>query len=298
MVIATPNGALATRDHAGGKSNELHSYGDNYFTAGTSDMLAAGQYISAGVLDDAQRRKQEVYRSLLGDAEEDNDDPLAAAAAQSKGGPAGKDRAGPTPPEKSGRSRANQFPSVPTPLGWTTAAPLGFRYPEAQQTLGAALVAIPLTIERPAPGTVVTLPSAFLPYKVTRGRYGSTPAVFVEERVKWNASSVPGTLPLTFRVPQELLPLTVEKAKFTLDINGPGTAVEVLLDKGGNLTTIDKRSSPGGVIELDLPAADVQPNERGEILVIFRITYLNAGERTLWRVREAKLEVKGKVGGK
>jgi hypothetical protein len=294
MVIATPSGALATRPAP--KSGEHQGYGAGGFLAGPGDALSAGQYISDNVLDDAQRRKQDVYRTLLGAPDEGNEDPLTAAIEQTKAPVADKGKFGAaTRGGTLSRGRTIQFPDAPTLLGWADALPLGFRFPDAQQKLGASLVSIPLSIQRPAPGTLVTLPSAFLPYKVTRGRYGPTPSVFVQERHFWNASSVPGTLPLAFQLPAALLPMSVEKAKFTLDFTGPGATVEVLIERGGNLQSLLKVSNPSAALVVDLPADGIQSNAQGEIMVLFRVSYINPAERTLWRVKEAKLEVRGVV---
>ena len=273
MLIATPCGALAVQGNA-----------DGSFTARSADALAAGQYISAGVLDDAQRRRQEVLRILLGDSREQTKDSAKPKSANSSAAAV-----------VAGRSRRHPFPEAPTLIGWADAVELGFVLPKAKQTLGTSLVSIPIHIERPAAGTAVTLPSAFLSYRVARGQYGPTPAVYVEDQRTWNASSVPGTLPLAFRVPAALLPLRVEKASFTLDITAPNANVEILVDHGGKLASVKVLQSPSGATAIDLPAGDAQPGPSGEIIVVFRVNYINAADRTLWQLNDARLEVKGVV---
>lgn len=273
MLIATPSGTLAVQGKA-----------DGSFTATAADALAAGQYISAGVLDDAQRRRQDVLRILLGDSRGQSGD---AAKDQSTTG-AGQVTI-------NGRSRKLPFPDSPTLIGWADAMPLGFVLPKAKQTLSTSLVSIPINIERPASGTAVAVPGAFLPYRIPRGQYGPTPAVFVEDQRAWNASSVPGMLPLAFRVPQALLPLRITKARFTLDITAPNASVEILVDRGGKLTTIQTLSAPNGATTIDLPAENVQPNATGEIIAGFRVNYINPAERTLWQVNDARLEIHGVV---
>ncbi len=272
VLIATPHGVLATRQG-----------GDGTLIAGQGDALPPGQFVAAGVIDDAQRRRQDVLRMLMGGQESPVKGPASPGKALTTGG---------------GRQRSLPFPERPTLLAWADALPMGFELPKAKQQMGSALISIPITIEPPAAGTKVSIPSAFLPYRIVRGRYGPTPAVYVEDQRTWNSSSGPGALPLAFRLPRELLPFKAEAARFRLDISGPGTTVEVLVDRQGTAVPLLTRQSPEGLIELDLPAGDLAVSADGDLLVIVRVRHMNAADRTLWQVRSVSLEVKGTVGAR
>ena len=270
ILIATPLGVLATRQATGGA-----------IIAGPGDALAPGQFVAAGVIDDSQRRRQDVLRSLMGREQH-------SGTAQGPGKAASFAIAG--------RQRSVPFPESPTLLAWADALPMGFVLPDAKQQLGSALVSIPITIERPAVGTKVTIPAAFLSYRVVRGQYGPTPAVFIEEQRAWNNSSGPGTLPLSFQIPKELVPLKTEAGRFRLDISAPNTVVEVLVDRDGTLAALATQQSPEGLIELDVPVGDLKVSNSGELMIIVRVKYLNPADRSLWQIRRVSLEVQGIVG--
>ena len=270
LLIATPHGVLATRSGSEGA-----------LLSSQNDTLPAGQFSGAGVIDDMQRRRQDVLRLLMGQQQE-------TAGKQGKSG--SPSIAGVGIP---GRQRSVPFPDRPTVLGWADALPMGFTLPDAKQQLGSALVSIPITIERPADGTKVAIPAAFLPYRVVRGIYGPTPAIFVEEQRIWNNTSGPGTLPLSFQIPRELLPIKLDGATFRLDIGGPNTVVEVLVERDGTLAALIKKESYDGLIEVAVPAGDLKVSATGEVLIVVRVGYMNPEERTLWQIRSVSLEVQG-----
>src|SRR5690606_6448554 len=109
----------------------------------------------------------------------------------------------------------------------------------------------------------------------------------------WNNSSGPGTLPLAFKIPRELLPIKLDGATFRLDIGGPNTVVDVLVERGDNLASLIKKKAHNGLIEVSVPANDLKVNATGEVLVVVRVEYLNPDERTLWQIRSVSLEVQG-----
>ena len=105
---------------------------------------------------------------------------------------------------------------------WAKPVSLGFELPPVKQTLGRALVAVPLEIERVAPGKSVTIPAAFLPVRVVQSRFGTITPIYNERTRQWTQTSQPGTPALSFQVPPAALPLKVTEANFTAD-GGRGT---------------------------------------------------------------------------
>jgi len=290
MLIATPAGVMATRAYhpSGGEHGHYRGGVVHLFTATPDDVLPPGRYVSTGVVDDVQRRQQDVYRQLLGGPADQSDDPMAAAEARNSAKP-GAANAGK-------RARGVQFPDGPTLLGWAKPLPLGFVLPEAEHQVGSSLVSIPLTIARPAAGARVTIPSPFLPYRLARGRFGATPPVFIENTRQWNSSNIPGTLPLAFRVPAAVLPMKVTGATFTLDVSAANVGVEVLALRGENPVMLKKLDGATAAFTVEIPAENAQPDENGEIYLIVRLTYPpSTVERAMWRVRRAMLEIKGEV---
>jgi hypothetical protein len=110
-LLATPSGRhLAVRLHE-----------DGAFTAGTRDILPAGQFLDSPVLSDRQQRRQDLYREFL-------------------------NRKGPDPGDRS------------LLLAWADPVDTQFRLVPGGRTVGSALLVVPLRLERPAPGARVTIP--------------------------------------------------------------------------------------------------------------------------------------------
>jgi hypothetical protein len=235
---------------------------DGAFVAGPDDQLAPGQFLASGVLSDEQRHRQEVYRQLL------------------------DRRTGP------------RYPARPTFLTWAAPLDLGFALPAEARRTGAALAAIPLTTERPAPGTRVTIPGPFLPYQGV-GRDGFS-LLYDPKNNEWVAArrTAARTL-LRFQIPPELLPLRVERATLEVDVNAPGRPLEVLAGEGA--TALATRHGPVGRLRFTIDRADVlQPDAEGGVYL-----GLAVGDPTgrpgatapadEWQVNELQLELTGRV---
>jgi hypothetical protein len=118
LIVTPAREPVAARVGAGGA-----------FTADTSDMLAAGQFLAGTVLTDRRQRRQTVYRQLL---------------------------TGALPEHLAGRDLF---------LTWAEPAEIPFSDAEATRTVATALLIVPLEFERPAAGTRVTVPPTFVPYR-------------------------------------------------------------------------------------------------------------------------------------
>jgi hypothetical protein len=97
------------------------------FSAGSQDVLPAGEFLSGAVLTDRQQRRQELYREFLR-------------------------RTG--PPRRGGRTVL---------LAWSTPADTHFTMGPEARTVGMALLVLPLRLERTPPGSPVTIPAPLLP---------------------------------------------------------------------------------------------------------------------------------------
>jgi hypothetical protein len=111
---------------------------DGRFTAGSRDLLPAGQYLSNVVLTDLQQRRAALYQRLLVDSD---------------------------PRRTLGRTMLYAWAQAPTPLPFTID-------PNASVT-NSSLLAIPVEFERPPPGTPVTVSSAFVSFeRIVNGMAG------------------------------------------------------------------------------------------------------------------------------
>jgi hypothetical protein len=114
------------------------------------------------------------------------------------------------------------FPQAPLLLCWTDPWQAGFEFHEKRQSLGAALVAIPLQLRRPAVGTSMRIAAPFLPYRGAIGPDGSTPAGWWDvQRQQWIEKSQPTETWLRFQIPAVLLPIAVERARIAVLVKGP-----------------------------------------------------------------------------
>lgn len=278
-ILVTPVGTLATRTTAAQTTDAVS------FKATSADALPVGQFSAGTVLDDAQRRRQELLRQLVRTASLDQ--PQSAAKTRSEKGP-GTVRL----TEARGLGQP-VFPQAPTLLAWAQLMPTGFELPAAEKSLGEALISIPLAIERPKAGTKVAIPSAFLPYRFLRTRSGRFVTPFDPQNRTWLGLTTGGSALTRFQLPRQLLPMRIEQAKFTLDITCPGRTIEVRVDRGGKSEVLVTRENFTGVLEVDLPADAMQPDADGGVHVTVSAS---DGAQTMWQMRDVKLEVKGTVG--
>lgn len=100
---------------------------DGTFSAGSQDVLPAGQFLAAAVLSDRQQRRQDIYREAV---------------------------------KRTGRPESRNVL-----LAWAQPIDTHFTLAPGARTVGSALLVIPLRLERPAPGGRVTIPGPFVPYR-------------------------------------------------------------------------------------------------------------------------------------
>ena len=282
-IIVTPVGTLATRISAPGSAQATDVVA---FKTTPDDALPVGQFSVGTVLDDAQRRRQTLLRQLV---RAPSLDQPQSAIGKSRG------EKGPSTLRMTESRGLGQpiFPQEPTLLAWGQLMPTGFELPPAEKALGEALISIPLSIERPKPGSKVAIPSAFLPYQFLRTRSGRFVTPFDVQNRTWLGLTTGGSALTRFQVPRELLPMRIDEAKFTLDVACPGRTLEVRVDRGGKQQTLVTRENFTGVLEVELPADAAQPDADGGVSVIVTA---GDGAQTMWQMRDVKLHVKGTVG--
>ncbi len=210
----------------------IHS--DGTFTAAAEAVLGADQYLSAHVLSDEQQRRSRVMSQVLA-------------------------------PE-SGSARS----PLPVLLVWTNPWEVGTSLVRGSDTVGSALVSIPLRWQRPAAGVPLVIPAPFLPFREVQGPDGARPSGLYDARVgKWIERTGSATGWLAFTVPRELLPLDVKSATVTFKVLGPLGRLELsTLFAGQRRQSLKVWGTPVGTMthEITDPQA-LQLDARGRLLL-------------------------------
>jgi hypothetical protein len=233
-------------------------------TIGSDDVLRPGVFIS-GAMDDLRSRRQKVYEDLL---------------VQSWSNP-----------DQSG------FPHRAMLLGWSRGPHHGFMVPqEGMISRDASVVAIPLSIQQPQPGTRVLVPSPLLPFKEVRSVGGSPlVGVYMHDTNSWRGEMRHGTtMVMRFELPRELLPLTIERAELTAALRAPGRSVELLNPHDPAAAPLEVWRSAGGMVSATVrDSVAFHPNDEGHIYVMIRVTDAEAASRQDWGLFGLWLEVEG-----
>jgi hypothetical protein len=224
------------------------------FAVGAGTVMAPGQFIASTLLTAEQQRRQAVLARLL---------------------------------DRQGEPR---YPQRPTLLAWTSPIDLGFTFMEQARGTGSALVALPIDVARPPPGTHVLIPAPFLPYHCVFRRDFSF--LYDSKKGTWLSRSRPGKTMLRFQVPPALLPLQVERATLHIDISAPGRPLEVFADVAEEV--LATRASPVGKLRIDIERPDVlQPDAGGGVHLGLAVS--GPPGRDEWRINELRLELAGRI---
>ena len=241
---------------------------DGTFSASNDNVLPPRQFIADTLLSDKQRRRQDVYRLLM---------PLASE---------------------------QLYPDQPTLLAWAGAVTSGFRFPEQTRKLGSSLFAIPLSIERTPPGTRVTIPSPFLPYRTDRTMVSSS--LYVNRTGEWVERQTSGKTWLRIQLPEEILPIRLDRVTVIVRIRGPVTRLEIAAERDGETVVLTGQTSPVGSVELEIDDTDQLLIDReGGIKLGVVVTVpsanaatnenLDAGSINLWKIDSLRVEAEGET---
>lgn len=230
---------------------------DGTITAGIEQSLVDGNYLSGTLLTDEQRRRQEVYRKLLGNAE---------------------------------RRRKIQNTTL---YVWTRALPMGFDFGEVRRT-GSALLAIPLQLARTAPDTRVSIPAAFLPYRGAQSPTGKVePTAFSIVEDDWIERDVPTRTWLRIQLPTQVLPLTVKKLIVTVQFAGAQRPFVIAGVVDGKIVTLKNVNEPLAKNRVELEnAAALKPDADGHIIIGIDVR----GKKTpgrYWRFASVRFDIEG-----
>jgi hypothetical protein len=264
---------LATRDGRIG----VQIGNDGAFVARKNDVFATGQFLAGALWTDEQNRHARIFELLL------------------------------TSPQR------QDYPATPQLLLWTNPWDLGFRFETGRNSLGAALLSVPLQWERPPSGARVVVPASLLSYRATTGPDGLVPSGLWDYRKRrWQEKSGPSATWLRFRLPQVLLPLQIERAVVELEVTGPVGKLEIAglrMNPSGQHDTVPFKTwiDPWGKLTLEITQSELLPisADGGLLLRVSggdperpELTHPdpeNSSKTIPWRIESLSLELHGKT---
>jgi hypothetical protein len=123
-------------------------------------------------------------------------------------------------------------------------------------------------------------------------------------RHEWQERSAPTVNWLSFQVPRELMPVTIERAQLSLRVTGPVGRIEVLGLKDGNVTSLQTLKNPVGSLSIDMTDPGALTIDREGRLALG----LDAGDRdrpaaapgtdqkpNYWRIESLALQLWGQT---
>ena len=167
-------------------------------------------------------------------------------------------------------SRNSPVVTRPSLLFWSPALDLQSGDLDEEQTVGSALVMLPIELERPAAGTPLTIPAPFISYRsVPKSRSLATPAFFSNSLGTWTEYPRAGQINLHFQLPPELLPLEAESAMLTFKVTA--SSRDVLVTGVDPSTPAGDFTSPVGVKTVELDQSQFELTPSGAIPIEFSI---------------------------
>jgi hypothetical protein len=180
---------------------------DGTFDAGGQDILLPGQFLADAVLSDAQQRRQELYRDFLK------------------------------------RPRTQRGEGRPFVLAWAKPIDMGFTLVPGGKMTGAALLVIPIQLERCESGSPVTIPGPLVSWRrVIPGGLGR-PLRELSAAVDQQ---------LRFQLPFSALPLRIDRARLAAKIDAPSRRVTISGQAQGGPVEVFHADSPLDVVRVDI----------------------------------------------
>jgi hypothetical protein len=234
---------------------------DGTFRIGADDLLARGQFLAGAVLGDRQQARQGIYRRMFGDGD--------------------------------GKTVPDHYDVGDFLLAWTNPTELPFTSNEASRAIGSSLLAVPIEYQRPAAGTAVFVPRAFLPFR--RWQEGRLRAPTLD-------STRPIDMRLRFQLPDSVLPLAIEKATLHVKVRAPSRRVILQGYENDKPVTILEQREPTGPIRVEIAdARHLKLDAEGGLHVGFAIAgdaNVDGGLESFWYLDSFQLEITGRTVAK
>jgi hypothetical protein len=191
-----------------GRNLAVHLGSDGSFRTGPSDILPKAEFLTGAILSDKQQKRQEIYRAFFS-----------------------KYRTGQS------QVRDNVL------LAWAKPLDLPFQLDSEARRVGSALLVVPLQLERPAPGTTVSVPGPLISYQRMVDAGPIRPVLESRNGIDMH---------LRFQLPREVLPFQLERARFTLKIDAPSRRVTIAGLEGSRTTELRSIDSPLDPLRVDI----------------------------------------------
>ena len=235
--------------------------GSNQFRVDAMDSLAVGQFISSDVLSDQQRRHQEFYRRMFVE-------------------------------------RGDWEALRPILFFWDDVRPVSVTIPGIETHAGAAFYSVPLTLSTPEPGTAVTIPQSLLQIRTGSDAMGEMVSPLYSWRSgEWVESKSYSTVFLRFKVPEALVPIRLDRVKFSIDLQAEDRTVEFATVIDGELNPLKRVDSPRETFTFevtDTPSLGLNPkNEWVFALKVDRL--VNQTDIAAWKINDLKIEMSGET---
>ena len=274
LIVMPGQPILAANLETGGK-----------FTAGPGDILSKGEFIGGAILSDERRRRRAVYQKMLESSGAQASSLLEEDLSVAWNEP------------------IRNYPLEPKLLIWAAPYDTHFSLPPATQNIGSALLAIPLDFEHPVPGTSFVIPSPCVTYES-----GGESGAYVNREKRWiSAMNTASKTTLRFKLPREVVPMALKRARLTITIDAPGRTLSVIAGRRVGQLALTTRHSPIGTVQLDIDRTDALTVDaegtfllgidvgaaQGEVQATTSGAMHDSSKFPIWKIESVQLEVAG-----
>jgi hypothetical protein len=197
------------------------------------------------------------------------------------------------------------YPDRPTLLVWTRPSESDLTFPASMQRTHSSLLAIPIEIHSPAPGSDVFLPSPFVPFEPVTDAEGNVTTAFDRRTRQWRETSAPTDTLLRFHVPAALLPMELVQGKLFVSLRAPLRTVRLSTGAVDELVPLEPLDNAVGDFEFPLqqPTA-LQLDDEGALHVRLQVGDLSLASTNIsvqggidrsWKVDHIRLELTGRT---
>jgi hypothetical protein len=238
------------------------------FTVSRSDVMAPDQFIATALMNDEQRRRETLLRSVL-----------------------------------EGSLAKQSLVERPSLLIWSQPFESGFALPETYQRAGWGLTKIPLELLPTPPKTRFSIPATFIRIENDAGRQGAS-SVFDPRSGRWLKNMTqPTNSELRFFVPPQVVPCQLNYAKLTIKVNVPSRELTVVTRQQGETITLFRQRDAIGVIPIEIENPElIDMDEQGGLFMGISVSgteqqqaSLTASETSTWEIDYVRFEVEGET---
>ena len=183
-----------------------------------------------------------------------------------------------------------------TVLGWSELFDQGPQWKESIERRGTALVTMPMTLETPEVGTKILVPYPFI--QVKTANFGASSPVFIDAIGRWiMQSSNRAETHLEFRLPAEVLPMSLTEIEIDWDLAVPRRDVKLSWIKSDDLSVRDLVSLKEPSIPWKSVLKDpdlLKEFEDGLLIVRLEVSDdREVGSSIPWRIKHLRMNVRG-----